>query len=62
MKADPIVEEVRGIRLQLEAEARQDGEQLYRRLRALQDTLSERLVAHQPKRLTVPVAEGVQPG
>ena len=35
MKADPIVDEVRGIRLQLEAEAHGDSDLLYKRLRAL---------------------------
>jgi hypothetical protein len=56
MKADPIVEEVRAIRHQLERETQRDPELYYQRLRTLQEEFSGRLVCRQPKPL--PPREG----
>ncbi len=56
MKADPIVEEVRAIRHQLERETQQDAELYYQRLKTLQEKFSGRLVCRQPKPL--PPREG----
>ena len=53
MKADPIVEQVREIRHQVERETQQDPELYYQRLRKLQETLSGRLVCRQPKPLPI---------
>ncbi len=51
MEADPIVEQVREIRHQVEREAHQDPELYYQRLRKLQETFARRLVCRQPKPL-----------
>jgi hypothetical protein len=51
MKADPIVEEVRAVRHQLERETQQDPELFYQRLRTLQAKFSGRLVCRRPRPL-----------
>ena len=56
MKADPIVEEVRAIRHQLERETQLDAELYYQRLKTLQEKFAGRLVRRQPKPL--PPREG----
>ena len=56
MKADPIVEQVREIRRQVERETQQDPELYYQRLRKLQERFSGRLVCRRPKPL--PTTEG----
>lgn len=53
MKADPIVEEVRAIRDQIERETQRDPELYYQRLRILQEKFSGRLVCRQPKPLSL---------
>jgi hypothetical protein len=56
MKADPIVDEVRAIRHQLEHETQQNPKLYYQRLMTLQQKLSARIVCRQPKPL--PPREG----
>jgi len=51
MKADPIVEQVRQVRKQIEGETQQDPELFYQHLRKIQEPLSDRLVCRQPKPL-----------
>jgi hypothetical protein len=57
MKADPIVEQVRAIRHQLERETQRDPELYYQRLRTLQQKLAGRLVCRQPKPLSTTEGE-----
>jgi len=56
MNADPIVEQVREARRQIERETEQNPELYYQRLQELQKTLSARLVCRQLKPL--PATEG----
>lgn len=53
MKVDPIVQQVREIRRQIEHENQYDPELYYQYLRKLQEVLSGRLVCRQPKRLLI---------
>jgi len=57
MKADPIVEQVREIRRQVERETQQDPELYYQHLRKVQERFSGRLVCRQPKPLSIAVGE-----
>ncbi|MBL7177225.1 MAG: hypothetical protein ISS66_15485 [Desulfobacteraceae bacterium] len=50
---DPIVQEVRNIRHQIEKECHQDPEKYYQHLKSLQEKLSERLVCRKPNPLPV---------
>ena len=52
MKADPIVEQVRAIRHQLERETERDPELYYQRLKTLQAKVAGRVVRRQPKPLS----------
>jgi hypothetical protein len=54
MKTDPIVEEVRQVRRQIEDETQQDPELFYQHLKKIQEPLSDRLVCRQPKPLATP--------
>ena len=54
MKSDPIIEEVRRGRKQLEDEIQQDAELYYQLLKKIQEPLSDRLVCRQPKPLATP--------
>ena len=51
MKPDPIVEEVRRIRLQIEREVGGGSEAFYRHMLKLQEGLGDRLVCRKPRRL-----------
>jgi len=51
MKTDPIVEQVRQVRKQIEDETHQDPELFYQHLKKIQIPLSGRLVCRQPKPL-----------
>jgi hypothetical protein len=51
MKTDPIVEQVRQVRRQIEDENQQDPELFYQYLKKIQEPLSDRLVRCQPKPL-----------
>ena len=55
MPEDPIVQEVREVRHQIERECRHDPEKYYQHLKAIQEKLGERLVRRQPNPL--PAAE-----
>lgn len=50
---DPIVQEVRNIRHQIEKECHQDPEKYYQYLKSLQEKLGERLVCRKPNSLPV---------
>jgi hypothetical protein len=52
MKTDPIVEQVREIRRQIEFETHQDPELYYQRMRKLQEKFRDRLVCRRPKSLS----------
>jgi len=54
MKTDPIVEQVRQVRRQIESETQQDPELFYQHLKEIQGPLSDRLVCRQPKPLVTP--------
>jgi len=49
MTTDPIVQEVRKIRHEIERECQHDSEQYYQRLKALQNRLAGRCVCRRPK-------------
>ena len=51
MKTDPIVEQVRHVRREIEDENRQDPELFYQHLKKIQERLSDRLVCRKPKPL-----------
>ena len=57
MKADPIVEQVRAIRHELERDTQRDPELYYQRLKTLQERFSGRLVCRQPKPLSTTEGE-----
>jgi hypothetical protein len=48
---DPIVEEVRRVRHELECELDNDPKRIYEHLRRVQARYAERVVSRQPKRL-----------
>jgi hypothetical protein len=50
---DPIVEEVRRIRHQIERECQENAQQYYEHVKAFQRKMGERLVCRKPKPLTV---------
>jgi len=52
MKTDPIIEQVRQVRRQIEDETQQDPELFYQHLMKIQEPLSDRLVCRQPKPLS----------
>ena len=54
MKTDPIVEQVRQIRREIEDENQQDPELFYQHLKEIQGPLLDRLVCRQPKPLVTP--------
>jgi hypothetical protein len=51
MTRDPIVEEVREIRHEIERESQSDPENFYQRLKALQGKLIGQIICGQPKPL-----------
>jgi hypothetical protein len=51
MNKDPIVEEVRTIRRQIEAEFHNDPEELFRHLQKMEEQFKDRLVCGKPKPL-----------
>ena len=51
MKTDPIVEQVRQVRREIEDETQQDPELFYQHLKKIQERLSDRLVCRKPKPL-----------
>ena len=51
MKTDPIVEQVRQVRREIEDETQQDPELFYQHLKKIQERLSDRLVCRKPKAL-----------
>jgi hypothetical protein len=51
MKTDPIVQQVRQVRREIEDENKQDPELYYQCLKKLQKTLTSRLVCREPKPL-----------
>jgi hypothetical protein len=51
MKNDPIVEQVRRVRKEIEEENQQDPELLYQHLKKIQERFSDRLVCRKPKPL-----------
>jgi len=51
MKTDPIVEQVRQVRRQIEDETQQDPELFYQYLKKIEEPLSDRLVCRKPKPL-----------
>ncbi|MBI2265029.1 MAG: hypothetical protein HYU64_07635 [Armatimonadetes bacterium] len=51
MTNDPIVQEVRKIRHEIEQECQQDPDKYYQHLKALQEKLAGRLASHSPKPL-----------
>ena len=59
MKTDPIVEQVRQVRRQIEDENQQDPELFYQHLKRIQERLSDRLVCREPKRLATTAKERV---
>jgi hypothetical protein len=56
MKHDPIVEEVRQVRKQIEAECGRDPKAYARHLRRVQESLGRKLVRRQPQRALEPAA------
>ncbi len=50
MKNDPIVEEVRKIRFEIEREYENDDEKYFQHLLSFQKKMKERLVSREPKR------------
>jgi len=59
MKTDPIVEQVRQVRRQIEDENQQDPELFYQHLKKIQERLSDRLVCRQPKPLATSMKKRV---
>ena len=53
MKADPIVEQVRQVRKQIEDENQQDPEFFYQALKRIQERFPDRLVRREPKPLGI---------
>jgi hypothetical protein len=53
MKTDPIVEQVRQVRKQIEDENQRDPEFFYQYLKRIQERFSDRLVCRQPKPLGI---------
>ena len=53
MKTDPIVEQVRQVRKQIEKENQQDPEFFYQYLKRIQERFSDRLVCREPKPLGI---------
>jgi hypothetical protein len=53
MTKDPIVQEVRDIRYQIEKECQQDPEKYYKHLKSVQERFSDRLVCRKPNPLPV---------
>jgi len=51
MKTDPIVEQVREVRRQIEDETHQDPELFYQHLKKIEERISDRLICRQPKPL-----------
>jgi len=52
MKSDPIVDEVRRIRRDIERELRSDPEAFYRHVRKVEKKIGKRVVCRKPKRLS----------
>lgn len=61
MKSDPIVDEVRRVRHDIERMCGSDRDAYYRHVRKIQKALSTRVVCRKPRRLTVSMKK-VRPG
>ena len=61
MLDDPIVDEVRRVRNEIERKYGLDPEAFYRHLRAIQKPLGDRVVSRRPKPLTNPQAHAIKP-
>ena len=55
MQSDPIVDEVRRVRRDIQRDFGSDGESFYRHLRRAQRPLGDRVVCRRPRRLTTSV-------
>ena len=59
MKTDPIVQQVRQVRRQIEDENQRDPDLYYQYLKKLQKGLANRLVCREAKPLATPTKKGV---
>jgi hypothetical protein len=53
MRSDPIVDEVRRVRHEIERKCGSDPEAFYRHLRKIQQSLGARVVCRKPRRLAI---------
>ncbi|MBI4555985.1 MAG: hypothetical protein HY706_00250 [Candidatus Hydrogenedentes bacterium] len=57
MRSDPIVDQVRRTRRQIEQQIGSDAEAFYRHLRKIQKAYGQRVVCRKPKRLVNPTRQ-----